>query len=395
MRRAILIVLDGVGAGHAPDAEEFGDPGQPSTLRHVWEAVDGFDAPNLSAMGFLEAGGILEGRNEDGRNPPMAPIEGIPIDDRPSTAAHWATSFGRLRPLSKGGKDSVTGHWEMMGVVVDEPFPTYPQGFPIPLIKQFEERIGTQTLGNRPASGTEIIAQIGPLHMDTGFPIVYTSADSVFQIACHESVVPVDKLYEYCLIAREICVKPNNVQRVIARPFIGDRQAGFTRTERRKDFPLAAPPNLIDKIGDVLGIGVVPELFAGRGFRPVRRTQSNLAHAEMLWQALASDARFIFANFEDFDMLFGHRNDPAGFARCLESFDRQVLAPLLGKLREDDLLILTADHGNDPTDESTDHSREYVPFAAIRPGKGRENLGDLEGFSTCGRWVAEHLQVPF
>lgn len=379
LKRAILIVLDGVGAGYAPDAEEFGDLGQPSTLRHVWDAVGGFAAPNLASVGFLEAGGIEGPR--------------VAYESRNTEAIPFMSSFGRLRPLSKGGKDSVTGHWEMMGVVVDEPFPTYPQGFPIPLIKEFEERIGTQTLGNRPASGTEIIKQIGPLHMDTGFPIVYTSADSVFQIACHEAVVPIEKLYGYCLIARELCVRPNNVQRVIARPFVGDAQTGFMRTERRRDFPLAAPPNLVDTIGDVFGIGVVPELFAGRGFRPVRRTQSNAEHAGMLWQALESDARFIFANFEDFDMLYGHRNDPVGFARCLESFDREVLAPLLAKLRDDDLLILTADHGNDPTDDSTDHSREYVPFVAVHAGEGRVNLGDLDGFATCGRWVAEHLGI--
>ena len=282
----------------------------------------------------------------------------------------------------------------MMGVVVDEPFPTYPQGFPIPLIKLFEERIGTQTLGNRPASGTQIIQEIGSFHLETGFPIVYTSADSVFQIACHEDVVPVEQLYEYCRIAREICVPPNNVQRVIARPFNGNAKDGFVRTERRKDFPLEAPLNLVDRIGDVFGIGVVPELFAGRGFRPVRRTQSNAEHAQMLEEALASDARFIFANFEDFDMLYGHRNDPKGFAKCLESFDAEVLGPLLSRLKPDDLLILTADHGNDPTDASTDHSREYVPFVAVGGGMpNQENLGDLEGFSTCATWIARHLQI--
>jgi len=302
-------------------------------------------------------------------------------------------SFARLNPLSKGGKDSVTGHWEMMGVTVDEPFPTYPQGFPIKLVKAFEDRIGTQTIGNRPASGTKIIEELGEFHVDTGFPILYTSADSVFQIACHEDVVPIEKLYEYCRIARELCVAPDHVQRVIARPFVGTKANGFTRTERRKDYPLPPPENLADRIGDVFGIGVVPELFGGRGFRTVRRTQSNAEHESMLWEALESDARFIFANFEDFDMLYGHRNDAPGFAKCLEAFDRDVLAPLLSKLRADDLLILTADHGNDPTDVSTDHTREYVPFAAVQAGERTENLGDLDGFAVCGEWVARHLEI--
>lgn len=301
-------------------------------------------------------------------------------------------SFARLKPLSKGGKDSVTGHWEMMGVLVDKPFPTYPNGFPISLIKDFEERIDLQTIGNRAASGTQIIQELGPLHMDSGCPIVYTSADSVFQIACHEEIVPIEQLYEYCRIARELCVEPNNVQRVIARPFVGDAAKGFTRTERRKDFPLDPPNNLIDKVGDVFGIGVVPELFNGRGFRQVRRTQNNKEHEGMLWEALESDARFIFANFEDTDMLYGHRNDAPGFAKCLEEFDRDVLKPLLEKLKEDDIFILSADHGNDPTDVSTDHTREYVPCAVVG-GSSKGNLGDIDGFGYCGKLVAEHLGI--
>jgi phosphopentomutase len=373
VKRAILIVLDGVGAGAAPDAGAFGDPNEPSTLRHVWDAVEGFQAPLLAKLGFLSAGGI---RDEE------LLAQGLPV---PQADAAW----GRLKPLSKGGKDSVTGHWEMMGALVAEPFPTYPQGFPIPLVKAFEDRIGTQTLGNRAASGTQIIQDLGPLHVDTGFPILYTSADSVFQIACHEDVVPIEKLYQWCRVAREICVLPNNVQRVIARPFLGSKEEGYTRTERRKDFPLPAPPNLVDRIGDVFGIGVVPELFAGRGFREVRRTQSNAEHSEMLWNALESDARFIFANFEDFDMLFGHRNDAPGFARCLETFDLEVVGPLLARLKPEDLLLLTADHGNDPTDASTDHSREFVPLALA--GAGMRPFGDLDGFSHCGRLIAGHL----
>ncbi len=365
MKRAIVVVLDGCGAGAAPDHADYGDGPGVSTVANVVARCGPLDAPNLTRTGFLAACGVGE-----------AP----------------GARYGRLRPLSHG-KDSVTGHWEMMGVVLDRPFPTYPDGFPIPLVKAFEQAIGTQTLGNCPASGTEIIARLGELHMETGFPILYTSADSVFQLACHESVVPIETLYEWCRIARGMCVPPDDVQRVIARPFVGEPGA-FKRTERRKDFPVEPPPNLVDRVGDVFGVGVVPELFGGRGFRPVRRTQSNAAHAEMLDEALASDARFVFANFEDFDMLYGHRNDPAGFARCLEEFD-SLLGGLIARLGPDDLLVLTADHGNDPTDASTDHSREYVPLATVGGGTVTVPLGDLDGLSVVGRTVAEHLGLAW
>ena len=297
--------------------------------------------------------------------------------------------YGRLQPLSKGGKDSVTGHWEMMGIVTDEPFPTYPNGLPADLIKEFEQRIGFGVLGNKPASGTQIIAELGDEHVQTGNPIVYTSADSVFQIAAHEDIVPIDRLYEMCRIAREICIGENSVQRVIARPFTGTSGA-YTRTERRKDFPLSPPHNLVDVIGDVYGIGVVPELFDYRGFRQLSRTQSNSEHEVRLFEALQSDARFIFANFEDFDMLYGHRNDPQGMARCLETFDI-TLGKIKAQLRSDDILILTADHGNDPTTASTDHSREYVPAVVINARAGA--FGDVEGFSAIGATVAKHLGI--
>lgn len=357
-------MLDGCGAGEAPDAAEYGDADHPSTIRHVWESAGPLDAPHLEACGFFAACGV----------------EGARPGDR--------ARYGRLRPLS-AGKDSVTGHWEMMGVVLERPVPTYPDGFPIDLVKRFERRAGVQTLANRPASGTQIIEALGPMHVDTGFPILYTSADSVFQLACHEEVVPIERLYEMCRIARELCVKPNDVQRVIARPFVGDAKSGFTRTQRRKDFPLPPPRNLVDEVGDVYGIGVVPELFGGRGFREVERTQSNAAHAEALWRALDSDARMVFANFEDFDMLYGHRNDVKGFARCLEEFDL-VLGELLGRLKPGDLLILTADHGNDPTSASTDHSREYVPYCEVGGGQTGP-VGDLDGIAVVGRSVARHL----
>ncbi|MBI3721692.1 MAG: phosphopentomutase, partial [Fimbriimonas ginsengisoli] len=298
---------------------------------------------------------------------------------------------GRLRELSMG-KDSVTGHWEMMGIRTERAFPTYPRGFPKDLVNSFEAAIGSEVLGNRAASGTEIIAELGEEHVRTGRHILYTSADSVFQIACHERVVPLERLYEVCRIARGLCVEPDNIQRVIARPFVGDSSSGFTRTGHRRDFPIPPPPNLIDRIGDVLGLGVVPELFDHRGFRNVPRTQSNVEHAKALAAGMNSDARFIFSNFEDFDMLYGHRNDVAGFARALEGFDA-ILGEVLDRLKPDDLLILTADHGNDPTSSSTDHSREFVPFCAVGNGLEPKALGDLDGMWAVGMAVATWLGV--
>lgn len=362
MRRVILLVLDGCGAGAAPDVALFGDGPEVSTLKNVWDHVGGFVAPNLARTGFLQAAGI-----------PMDASDG---------------RFGRLQEVSMG-KDSVTGHWEMMGIRSLQPFPTYPDGFPEDLLTPFREKIGREVIGNKPASGTAIISELGEEHMATGKPIVYTSADSVFQIAAHEEVIPISELYRMCEVARELCVAPHNVQRVIARPFVGQPGA-FSRTERRKDYPLVAAENLVDQLGDVFGIGVVPELFGGRGFRPVRRTQNNAEHALMLQEALASDAKFIFANFEDFDMLYGHRSDPVGFAKCLEGFDA-VLAGLLRDLREEDLLILTADHGNDPTDASTDHTREYVPVALVGKGVQAGSFGDVVGMDHIGATVAAWL----
>jgi phosphopentomutase len=368
-RRAIVIVMDGCGAGEAPDAARFGDLDHPSTIRHVWDVAGGFDVPNLKRVGFLAACGVP--------------------DSVPDGPCRW----GRLQELSEG-KDSVTGHWEMMGVVTAVPFPTYPDGFPADLIAAFEAEIGRGTLGNKAASGTAIIAELGAEHLATGRPIVYTSADSVLQIACHEDVAPIETLYKWCRTARALCVAPNNVQRVIARPFAGGASSGFIRTDGRKDFPLPPPPNLVDEVGDVFGIGVVPELFGGRGFRAVRRTQNNAEHSVMLEQALKSDARFIFANFEDFDMRFGHRNDPVGFAGALVQFDA-MLGVWIARLGEGDLLILTADHGNDPTTPSTDHSREYVPVCLVGEKLTRAALGDIDGMTAIGATVAEWLGLPW
>lgn len=347
--RAILIVMDGCGVGAATDAEQYGDFGEnaPNTLGHLADAVGGLQMPLFQQMGL---GNIL-------------PLKGVPPSERPKAC------YGKAQPRS-AGKDSVTGHWEMMGVITETPFPTYPNGFPPALIAEFERRIGRKTLGNYPASGTEIIKQLGEEHRRTGYPIVYTSADSVFQIAAHEEVIPVETLYRMCEIARELLQPPHHVQRVIARPFKGDSPATFRRTERRKDFPLPPPPNLIDALANrgigVYGIGVVPELFTYRGFRHAERTQSNPDHLDALMRALESECGFIFANFEDFDMLYGHRNDPNGFAQALTAFDR-MMASFVARLRPTDLVIWTADHGNDPTTPSTDHSREHVPLLVYTP----------------------------
>ena len=345
MRRVILVVMDGCGVGALPDAADYGttDPVS-ATLPHVAEAVGGLHLPVLERLGL---GSIV-------------PIFGV----TPSSNA--AGGWGRLAEAS-AGKDSVTGHWEMMGIVTKVPFPTYPEGFPSELIAEFEAKIGRGTLGNIASSGTAILTQLGLEHMATAKPIVYTSADSVFQIAAHESVVPLEQLYTYCETARAMLTAPNNVQRVIARPFVGDAPDSFRRTENRRDYPLPPPePNFLTRFKDAgkttHAIGVVADLFPRACFARAERTQSNAASLAAILDAVQNGSEdFVFANCEDFDMLYGHRNDPAGFAQALEAFDA-ALSGILKHLRPDDLLLLTADHGNDPTTASTDHSREYVPL---------------------------------
>jgi phosphopentomutase len=373
IERVVCIVLDGCGAGAAPDAALFGDEGENSgnTLFNIWNTVGGINAPNLASIGLFAAAGIQNTK----------PQHGV---------------FGRLQEISIG-KDTITGHWEMMGIVLEKPLPTYPKGFPIPLIQKFEKRIGKQTIGNVAASGTEIISRLGATHMETGCPIVYTSADSVFQIATHEEIIPIEELYEMCRIARELLVEPNNVGRVIARPFRGSPSEGFTRTDKRRDFPLVPAHNIADTIsqekGEIFGIGIIPEVFAFRGFRKVKRTQTNEEHQRLMLQALESDAKFIWANFEDFDMLYGHRNDTVGFAKAIERFDKQ-LEQILSALKATDLLILTADHGNDPTTPSTDHSREYVPICLWTSTLQKtHHLEDKVGFWHVGHTVANALKI--
>jgi phosphopentomutase len=376
VRRVILLVLDGCGVGAAPDAARYGDDGEntPNTLGNLAKAVGGLQLPNLQRLGL---GNIL-------------PLEGVPPAQPPLAA------YGKMQERS-AGKDTVTGHWEMMGVITEEPFPTYPNGFPPEVISAFEQAIGTKVLGNYPASGTEIIKQLGEEHLRTGYPIVYTSADSVFQIAAHEEVIPPQRLYEMCLIARRILQPPHHVQRVIARPFVGKDASSFKRTENRRDFPLPPPYNLIDQLAEaghkVYGIGVIGQVFAERGFAYSVRTGNNPDHFRATLQAMEQPADFIFANFEDFDMLYGHRNDPQGFAKALEAFDIG-LTEVLQRLHLGDLLVLTADHGNDPTTPSTDHSREYVPLLCYSPDMtSGAALGTRSTFSDLAATIAEAFSL--
>ena len=375
MRRVILIVMDGCGVGALPDAAAYGesDP-QSATLPHVATAVGGLHLPNLQRLGLGN----------------IALIDGVaPSPDAPS-------AWGRLAEAS-AGKDSVTGHWEMMGIVTETPFPTYPHGFPPPLIAAFEAQIGRGTLGNVASSGTAILTTLGEEHLQTGKPIVYTSADSVFQIAAHEAVVPLPQLYAMCETARRLLTAPNNVQRVIARPFTGTAPADFRRTENRRDYPLPPPePNFLTRLADAgktaHAIGVVADLFPRAYFARAERTQSNAASLAAILDAVRHGSEdFVFANCEDFDMLYGHRNDPAGFARALEAFDA-ALPGILAALRPGDLLLLTADHGNDPTTPSTDHSREYVPFLVYGTGFSG-NLGTRPTFADVSHLAGDWFGI--
>jgi len=378
IERVFLLVMDGCGAGSAPDAADYGDFGENlgDTLVNTARAVGGVKIPTLRWLGLGNALNLAGG----------------------SALPQTGGSYGRLQEASRGGKDTVTGHWEMMGILVDRPFPTYPEGFPAELMAAFESAIGRQTLGNKASSGTTILKELGEEHMASGSPIVYTSADSVFQIACHEAVIAPDQLYEICLKARQVLQGQHGVQRVIARPFEGTCAADFRRTERRKDFPLNPPPNVLDALHAAgvftAGVGVIPEVFAGRGFTYAERTQNNPEHHRATMRLAAEHASgLIFVNFEDFDMLYGHRNDPAGFAACLEEFDGFV-AELIGSLKSTDLLLITADHGNDPTTPSTDHCREYAPLLLYSPGlAGGRDYGIRSTYADLGATLAAAFGV--
>lgn len=369
--RAVVLVMDSVGIGALPDAGLYGDEGS-NTLVHTAQAVGGLQVPNLARLGL---GWLVD-----------AP--GVERGERPIGA------YGRMAEVSPG-KDTTTGHWEMMGIQLERAFPTYPQGFPKEVIEPFVRRIGRPVLGNRPASGTEIIKELGELHMRTGFPIVYTSADSVFQIAAHEEVIPVDELYRMCEVAREILQGEHAVNRVIARPFRGE-PGHFIRTERRRDFSLPPPrPTLLDWLKEagfaVRAVGKIEDIFAGRGITDAVHTGNNeetLAATERYARESPAPG-LIFANCVDFDMLYGHRNDPVGYARALQELDAWI-PRLLAALTPRDLLVVTADHGCDPTTPSTDHSREYVPLliagGMIRSGV---DLGTRGTFADLGATLAE------
>ncbi len=370
--RVVVIVLDSCGVGELPDAARYGDAGA-STLPHTAARCGGLHLPTLGHLGL-------------GR---IAPIQGVPPDPAPSGA------FGKMAEVSPG-KDSTTGHWELMGVELIRPFPTYPHGFPPEVIEPFETRIGRRVLGNRPASGTEIIAELGEEHLRTGAPIVYTSADSVFQIAAHEARIPVEELYRYCQIAREILQGPHAVGRVIARPFVGE-PGRFVRTDRRRDFSLPPPePTVLDHVSaaglPVIAIGKISDLFASRGITEGIHTHNDMDGLAQTLRVMKSTRRgLIFTNLVDLDTLFGHRNNPQGYGQDLERIDA-LLAPIVAGLGPRDLVIITADHGNDPISSSTDHTREYVPLLVGGPQvRGGTDLGIRPTFADVGATVAQAL----
>ncbi len=376
MARAILIILDGVGVGGAPDASDYGDAGS-DTLGNLARHEGGLDLPALQALGL--------GNLHD--------IAGVPPVPEPR-AGH-----GRMREVS-AGKDSTTGHWELMGLITSTAFPTYPRGFPADVMAEFSRRTGHAWMGNRPASGTAIIEELGDEHVRTGALIVYTSADSVFQIAAHEEVVPLEELYRVCEVTRELLQPPHGVSRVIARPFVGTSGA-YVRTPHRRDYSLAPGPGLVlhalrEAGVRVQTIGKIRDLYAGAGIDDGVKSPDNATGMRLLAEAYpqAPDPAFLMVNLVDFDMLWGHRNDPAGMAGGLQAFDAW-LAGFLPRLRPEDLLLITADHGNDPTTASTDHSREEVPLLAVL-GDGRRpgpDLGLRTTFADLGATVAEFFGV--
>jgi phosphopentomutase len=383
--RALILVMDSVGIGELPDAAAYGDEGS-NTVGNIAKRVP-LRVPVLRALGLDRLVSLAPaGLGSDG--PATVRLE--------SDFGLTAGAFGRMAEAS-AGKDSVTGHWEMMGIVLDRAFPVFPRGFPPPVIDEFTRRTGRGVLGNKAASGTAIIDELGREHVRTGALIVYTSADSVFQIAAHEDVVPVAELYRACQIAYEIVGEGMGVGRVIARPFVGE-PGRFTRTANRRDFALPpAGDTLLDRVKSaelpVVAIGKIEDLFAGRGItRAIHTTSDDEGMDQVEREMDTVDRGLIFTNLVDFDTLYGHRNDVAGYARNLERFDARLPA-VLHRLREDDLLIVTADHGNDPTTPSTDHAREYVPLmvagARVRPA----DLGTRRTFADIGQTLAEMFGV--
>ena len=372
--RVILIILDSAGIGALPDARLYGDADS-NTLGNLARAVGGLNLPHLEKLGLGNITEIL------GVSPMNSPL----------------VAFGRMAEKSPG-KDTTTGHWEIAGIILDRPFPTYPKGFPDEVINQFEKEIGTKIIGNKAASGTEIIKELGVEHLRTGYPIVYTSADSVFQIAAHEKVIPLEKLYLMCTVARRLLQGEHGVGRVIARPF--DGKAGeFYRTSGRKDYSLPPPSgtmlDLIKEAGqEVIAVGKITDIFAGQGITRSVKTKNNLDGIESTISVIGQlEKGLIFTNLVDFDMLYGHRNDVEGYAKALEEFDL-YLPGIINEMKEKDLLIITADHGTDPTTGSTDHSREYVPLLIYgRSVAGGISLGTRTSFADLGATVVDYLQA--
>ena len=373
MKRVFLIVLDSVGIGEMPDADEYGDAG--SNTIAAAASSPSFSMPNMQKLGFF---------NIDG------------VDCREGSAAP-AGAFARLTERSKG-KDTTIGHWEIAGLVSEQPLPTFPDGFPKELLDEFEKETGRKVLCNKPYSGTEVIKDFGEEHRKTGALIVYTSADSVFQIAAHEEIVPIEELYRYCEIARRLCTGKFGVGRVIARPFEGEYP--FSRTSRRHDYSLEPPKstmlNYISGAGkEVLAVGKINDIFAGSGVTDMVRTVSNADGIDKTLSWMERDFNGIcFTNLVDYDMLYGHRNDVEGYAKALTSFDER-LPQILAALKEEDILMITADHGCDPSTPSTYHSREYTPLViAGAPVKAGINLGTRASFADIAASVLEYLEVP-
>ncbi len=374
INRITILVMDSVGIGALPDAEKFGDKGA-NTLGNIAKEMDGINLPNLVKLGL----GNIDG------------IKGVSKIEKP------IGSYGRSNEISNG-KDTTTGHWEMAGLYLKEPFKTYPNGFPEHIIKEFEEKTGKKVLGNKPASGTVIIEELGKEHIETGNPIVYTSADSVFQIAAHEEVIPLEELYKMCEIAREILRGKDQVARVIARPFVGDL-GNFTRTPNRKDFSLDPFGKTILDIAseagyDVIAVGKIEDIFNGKGITKAVHTKSNMDGVDKTIEFLKEDSKgIIFTNLVDFDSKFGHRRDPKGYKMALEKLDERI-PEIIESLKEEDMLIITADHGNDPTFRGTDHTREFTPILVYGQSiKKGINLGTRETFADIAATIADILNI--
>ena len=372
--RVLVLICDSFGVGDAPDAAEYGDEGS-DTIGSCAREVGGIDAPNLGALGL----GLL------------TQIEGV------EPRAEAGTAHGRLTERS-AGKDSTTGHWEMAGIILDHPFPVYPNGFPAAIVQPFERRIGREVLGNVPASGTEIIAELGQEHLRTGRPILYTSGDSVFQIACHVDVVPLETLYEWCRTARELLAGEHNVGRVIARPFDGEPGSFWRRPERR-DFSVPPPgPTLLDVCHDAevatYGVGKIQDIFAGRGLSEAAYSDSNDHGIDLTTGYLRRPGpALVFSNLVDFDSKYGHRNDPSGYAHAIEALDGRI--PELVEALDGGVLLLTGDHGCDPTTPATDHSRERTPLLAAGLPGGPYDLGARATFADLGATAADLLGVDW